>query len=312
MLALILHILFSSAFILLIKWAQVRGNNDEVTFGSINYIVAALAILPFFLLSRPDELAPQAIWTGAALGLIYFLTYFLVVFAIRKIGAASTTVVGVMSILVPIAFAAFYYLEIPSHRQMAGIGLALVSLTLIGLQSGKGSSNDGEGPSRDPQSVRAARPRATSTPESMESPTDLWVPAILFLFFILCGLSRIAQEAFKHVVALEQQSAQRATFCLATFIAAGTPAFFVLLFRRKRISSSELGFGFAIGVSNILQTLFILVALQQFAGFLVFPVTSAGGVVLIALVATLLLDEKLTPATVAGIAISVVAVFLLQ
>lgn len=145
MLALILQIIFSSAFILLIKWAQVRGTDDELTFGSINYIVAALAILPMFLLSRPDQISIGAVWTGASMGFIYFITYFLVIFAIRKIGAASTTVVSVMSILVPIAFAAVYYLEMPTSLQMAGIGLALFSLTLIGVESGRGrSTNDAQ------------------------------------------------------------------------------------------------------------------------------------------------------------------------
>ena len=140
MLPLILHIVFSSAFILLIKWAQIRKTEDELTIGAINYIVAAITIAPVFLLNLPEQISAGAIWTGSSMGLIYFLTYFLVIFAVRKIGAASTTVVSTMSILVPIVFAAIYYLEMPSGIQTMGIALALVSLTLIGFKSDHESS----------------------------------------------------------------------------------------------------------------------------------------------------------------------------
>jgi len=307
MLALILHIIFSSAFILLIKWAQIRETEDELTFGAINYIVAAIAILPFFLLNQPPQISAGAIWAGGSMGFIYFLTYFLVVFAIRKIGAASTTVVSVMSILIPIGFAAVYYLEMPTGLQMTGIGLALVALTLISLRPADDSLTQKAG-------LETGLEQAI-TPHDWRTPifnSNLWVLIVLVVFFLLCGLSRIAQEAFKHVVELEQQPVHRATFCLAAFLAAGVPSLLVLIFRRKKIQASELGFGFAMGITNVLQTLFILMALQQYAGFIVFPVSSAGSVVLIALVASAMLGENLTRGTIIGISISVIAVFLLQ
>lgn len=314
MLALILHIVFSSAFILLIKWAQVRETEDELTMGAVNYIVAAITILPVFLLNQPEQISSGAIWAGGSMGLIYFLTYFLVVFAIRKIGAASTTVVSVMSILIPIVFAAIYYLEMPTGLQTIGIGLALVSLILIGFRS------DSESVTQEATTIEHAKignrldeadvaTRGSSKPV-FES--DLWILIVLVVFFVLCGLARIAQETFKHVVDAEQQSAQRATFGLAAFVAAATPSLLVLIFRRKKIRASEFGFGCAMGITNILQTLLILAALQQFEGFIVFPVSSAGSVVLIALVASAILGESLTRGTIAGILISVVAVFLLQ
>ena len=66
------------------------------------------------------------------------------------------------------------------------------------------------------------------------------------------------------------------------------------------------------GITNILQTLLILAALQQYHGFIVFPIASAGSVVLVAVVASFVLRESLTRRTILGISISVLAVFLLQ
>ena len=333
MLPLILHIVFSSAFILLIKWAQIRKTEDELTIGAINYIVAAITIAPVFLLNLPEQISAGAIWTGSSMGLIYFLTYFLVIFAVRKIGAASTTVVSTMSILVPIVFAAIYYLEMPSGIQTIGIALALVSLTLIGFKSDHESSakkavfkeavfeearNETlteEASSAREDSTKQDSTKQDSTREDSTKPvfdSGLWVFSVLVIFFLFCGLARIAQEAFKHVVEQEQQTSQRATFGLAAFVTAAIPSLLVLIFRRKKFQVSELAVGGAMGITNILQTLLILAALQQYHGFIVFPIASAGSVVLVAVVASFVLRESLTRRTILGISISVLAVFLLQ
>ena len=323
MLPLILHIVFSSAFILLIKWAQIRKTEDELTIGAINYIVAAITIAPVFLLNLPEQISAGAIWTGSSMGLIYFLTYFLVIFAVRKIGAASTTVVSTMSILVPIVFAAIYYLEMPSGIQTMGIALALVSLTLIGFKSDHESSAKKavfkeavfEEARNETLTEEASSAREDSTKQDSTKPvfdSGLWVFSVLVIFFLFCGLARIAQEAFKHVVEQEQQTSQRATFGLAAFVTAAIPSLLVLIFRRKKFQVSELAVGGAMGITNILQTLLILAALQQYHGFIVFPIASAGSVVLVAVVASFVLRESLTRRTILGISISVLAVFLLQ
>ena len=328
MLPLILHIVFSSAFILLIKWAQIRKTEDELTIGAINYIVAAITIAPVFLLNLPEQISAGAIWTGSSMGLIYFLTYFLVIFAVRKIGAASTTVVSTMSILVPIVFAAIYYLEMPSGIQTIGIALALVSLTLIGFKSDHESSAKKavfeeavfkeavfEEARNETLTEEASSAREDSTKQDSTKPvfdSGLWVFSVLVIFFLFCGLARIAQEAFKHVVEQEQQTSQRATFGLAAFVTAAIPSLLVLIFRRKKFQVSELAVGGAMGITNILQTLLILAALQQYHGFIVFPIASAGSVVLVAVVASFVLRESLTRRTILGISISVLAVFLLQ
>jgi len=305
MLSLAFHIIFASAFALLIKWAQVRGREDEITFGAINYIVAALTILPFFWIDRPKELSPGAMIAGASMGLIYFMAYFLAIYSIRKIGVASATVISVLSILFPIAFAAMMYDEQPSMIQVVGITLALTALTLIGAQAKPDKS--GNGPtielSEDKQKQDA------------NSGSNKWIlPLALFLFFLLCGLSRIAQEAFKHAIEFEGriESVHRPTFCIAAFGAAAIPSIVMLIWRGKKILSMELGIGISMGVSNILQIVFILKALENFPGFIVFPLGSAGGVVFVTLVATGLLGERLTRRTMIGIALSVVSLFLLN
>jgi multidrug transporter EmrE-like cation transporter len=66
------------------------------------------------------------------------------------------------------------------------------------------------------------------------------------------------------------------------------------------------------GGANFLQTHFILKSLNYFEGFVVFPVTSAGGLVLTTLVATGMLGERLTGKSKFGIVLASLALVLLH
>ena len=70
--------------------------------------------------------------------------------------------------------------------------------------------------------------------------------------------------------------------------------------------------GIGLGLANILQTHFILKSLKQFDGFIVFPVTSAGSLMFVTLVATRFMGEKLGKLTYIGIAIACIALILLN
>lgn len=287
MIYLILQIVFASAFTLFIKWAQIRRQENVITIGAINYIIAAVSILPVFLFSNlsPDSfgaLWTGALWTGGSMGAVYFIAFFFAIYSIRKVGASTTTVVSVLSILMPIGFAAFIWQEKPDVVQSIGIGMALLALTLIGAQ-------------KNPH------------PSDFETKSRWLVPLVLFSFFLLCGFSRLSQEAFKHVSSPEH----RPTFILAAFTIAAIPSLIVLIYGKRMPTPMEWLIGFLMGISNNLQTYFVLLALNEFEGFIVFPVTSAGGIVLTTLVATSLLKEQLNKRTYAGIGIAVVSLFLL-
>ena len=131
---------------------------------------------------------------------------------------------------------------------------------------------------------------------------------ILGGFFLLCGLSRVAQEAFKHVSPVTQKP----TFLLAAFLAAGVPATIVLLWRRKRILPAELFIGFLMGVANGSQVWLTLKTLDYIEGFIFFPVSSAGTIIFTMLVAVLFLHEKISRRALIGIGIAVVALVMMN
>lgn len=293
MIYLALNILFSSAFTLIIKWVHVRQREDIITVGPINYITAAVLISPqfFWQTAAPET---NAALCGAAMGTVYFIAFFFVIYAIKHVGAAPTTVVASLSLLLPIVVAAFLWEEIPTKAQGLGIACAVAALALIGVRR-KSRRDDSAEPL---EGDAAAAHKAWLT------------PVVLIVFFLLCGCSRLAQRTLQHVS--DDGRAQMPTFLLAAFVAASVPSLLLLWYRRKPITLAELGMGTAMGASNILQSHFILAALDSAAGYIVFPVSSSGGMILTTLVATSLLREKISRQTLIGIGVAVAAMVLLN
>ena len=215
------------------------------------------------------------------MGGCYFIAYFFVIFAIKWVGATASTVIAVLSIMLPIICGISIWGEQPNGWQIAGVLLALASLMLIGGQK-------------------------KTAGEKVERPW--FTPILLIVFFLLCGLSRLAQGAVQYTT----EANQPMTFSFGAFLLAAIPSIAVLIIRRKSISWNEFLIGGAMGLSNFLQTLFILESLKRFETYIVFPIVSAGSIILTALVATMTMDEKLTAKTWIGVSIATVALVLLK
>ena len=233
-----LYIVFSSLFTLCIKWVHVRGKEDIITVGAINYIVVVLITGPWYVIDGMQTGDIPAIITGGSMGAVYFVAFFFVIWCVRVVGASSTSVVSVLSMLIPIIFAAIIWGDRPSLLQSAGIALALLSLILIGLKPDRQSTADEE--------------------ETTAKQNSLTPSLILSGFFLLCGLSRVAQEAFNHV----SPATQKPTFLLAAFLAAGIPAAILLLWRRRKMLPMEIFIGATMGFANGAQLWFTLKTLD--------------------------------------------------
>ena len=278
------NILFGSGFGLIMKWVENRKIEDITTVGMISYIVSMFVFLPELFPVSTEAWTVPAVATGAANGFSYFVAFFFCVYAIRFIGVANATVVGSLSMLAPILAGILIWSEHPNLFQIVGIGLALFALTLIGR---KGDAID--------QGKVVDKPAFT--------------PVVVAVFFGLCALSRLAQETFKHMC---DESVERPVYLFSAFLVAAIPSTVVLIYRRKPVQVVEAFFGVALGIANSVQIHFLLKALSQFDGFIVFPLVSAGALVLTTLVATFLMGERLGRMSYIGIAIACVSLVLLK
>lgn len=294
MIYLALYVIFSSVFTLCIKWVHVRGREDVITTGAINYIVAAVIIAPWYYLDGRQTQDTAAMWLGGSMGAMYFVNFFFVIWCVRVVGVSSTTVVGVLSMLIPIIFAALVWESVPQMLQVAGIGLALVSLVLIGLKPAR----------QQPLGNKLPDEKANQS----EASTALKSTLVLGIFFLLCGGSRIVQEAFN----FKSDVSQKPTFLLSAFVISSMPSTIVLLYRRRKVLPMEAVIGIIMGVANVSQTWFTLKSLEKLQGYIFFPVSSAGGIIFTMIVAVLFLQERISQRAFIGIAIAVVALVLMN
>ena len=277
MLYMALNILFSSFFILCIKWAKSRGE-EVINIGALNYIWAAvMGIVMCMRSSEPVDLTATLL--GTVNGGCYFAAFFFLIAAIAWKGATNLAAVSRLSILMPVALGIAWLGERPDTWQLIGIVLACMSLLLI---SGRKASIN-----------HAERPRQNLT--------------VILMFFLIVGMARMTQEMFKYSC----QPGLQPLYLASSFSVAGIASLVVLGVRRKPLSVSEVLIGITLGTANLLQVYFVLKSLELFDGFIVFPMTSAGGLAFTTLIAVMFLGERPNQLSYMGIVVAVAALALL-
>ncbi len=279
MIYLLLNILFSSVFMLVVRWRQKQGE-DLITLGAINYIAGAGLALLTIQETGLTTSSDTAYLLGGINGAFYFIAFIFLIPLLAHREAALSAAVSRMSILLPIFGGIIFWSERPSSLQYVGIASACFSLFLIGNKGIRSRVTEGQ-------------------------PHRL---LLMLLFFVTAGLARLTQEAFRHYGPPEDVL----HYVLSTFVVAGAISIPVLIIRRRRPTVSEVLFGSVVGISNNLQVYFILRALGEIRGFVVFPVASVGGLLLTVFFAIALLKERLTRFGFIGIGMAIFALGLLN
>ncbi len=292
------NIVFATAFMLIIKWVQVRNREDTLTIGALNYIIGAIATLPYMMAQESRPIDMPACGTGILMGTSYFIGYFLVNFVVRLSGAAAAAVIASMSLIVPIACGIAIWGEAPTEVQKIGIGASIVSLVLVGgARQGNANSKGGR------------RSSGNRRNEAGGVPVRRWLGLVMLTgFFLICGLSRLAQEAFKHVC----EPGDRPLFMVSALFSAAIPSALLLLTRRRPIRAAEWRLGALMGLANVTQVQLMLLALDEMDGFIAFPAAGIGCLLLTTVVAVSLLGERLSRTTKIGIFIACAALVLLN
>jgi multidrug transporter EmrE-like cation transporter len=133
------------------------------------------------------------------------------------------------------------------------------------------------------------------------------LPFPIAVFFAV-GSCPLIVKAFQETGLTEQD----APFFLILFCTAFFISTIVWLSYPNRFSSAGFFWGFVLGLSNTMANKFLLQALEDLPGVIVFPVVSAFSLVLTVLFATLVWREKLHRPALCGIALAVVAIALVN
>lgn len=243
MLPLFLSVACSVLIAFILKINEVRTGERLVVLAG-NYVVAAL-ISYFTWQIRPVEIARfdfGVIVFAIAVGIGFTVAFFAYMKSVNKAGVGLATLVARISIVLPLVFSALFFAEIPDVLQWIGIALTLITIIVFG------------------QSMKSDKSKEWNA-ESI---------FYIFLLFVVLGLNDFAMKVFREW----QPGGDRGQFLLFLF---GTAAIFtwtLVLTRKKKIKLFDLGLGLFLGIPNMYASYFLIDALHQLPGIVVYPLVN--------------------------------------
>ena len=270
MIALVVNILFTVAFFHVIRSAQSRHCNVMVV-AVVNYLVASP--ICFFLSYTQGnlQLSGETLLWGSVQGVCFIGTYYLLCTSMSVSGMAIATTILRLSVVIPVLASVFAWGEIPTTFQVVGIVACVVSLPLIGLRQ----SGDCQ-------------------------PITRRLLLLMGLLFVGMGIANTSSKAFVEANVPDVQT----TFIGVLFAVAaigGLLCFISPVWRENRTGVAD---GVKLGLVNVVSIVSYLVALEELAGVVVFPIQAAAGLVLNTLFAVWVWKERFSKKTMLGMAIA--------
>jgi len=270
MIALVVNILFTVAFFHVIRSAQSRHCNVMVV-AVVNYLVASP--ICFFLSYTQGnlQLSGDTLLWGSVQGVCFIGTYYLLCTSMSVSGMAIATTILRLSVVIPVLASVFAWGEIPTTFQVVGIVACVVSLPLIGLRQ----SGDCQ-------------------------PITRRLLLLMGLLFVGMGIANTSSKAFVEANVPDVQT----TFIGVLFAVAaigGLLCFISPVWRENRTGVAD---GVKLGLVNVVSIVSYLVALEELAGVVVFPIQAAAGLVLNTLFAVWVWKERFSKKTMLGMAIA--------
>jgi len=267
----------TSVFGLVVKSADHTGRNP-VSVGSINYMFAAIASGLILLADQAWQPDAATVLIGAATGVFYVVAFWYLVIAVRQGGVAITMAIVRLGVLIPILCSIFIWYETPSVAQTVGILFVCISLPLLSIGVAENKMSLG---------------------------STIWLIGMLF---VTTGFCHLSPKIFRELAPQGDET----VYLFSLFSVAGVLS---LIFIKKQgipLQRRDYGHGILQGICNLLGTYSIAMALKYLPGTFVFPFTSAAGVALTTAAATIIWKEKLGLYAYVGIALSIIALVLIN
>jgi drug/metabolite transporter (DMT)-like permease len=277
MIWMLLCILSGAAFGHIMRNAQVR-HCAMPWVGALNYALAAVACWAWLVLSPSGSLTLKAALLGSFAGACLVAAYFLMNVAFRAAGVGITMSVQWLGVVVPVAASILIWREIPGWVQAVGLGLAVIAFPLLA------SGNNGS-------AAQGSR----------------WKILILASLFLLEGAICLSMKIYSKLA----PPGTEAPFLCFQFSAAAVGNILAAA-RTNRPGLADLVHGFGMGASNLLCNFTFLRAVTLLPGTVVFPTTSAGSVVVTAIVGMILWRERYRGLALIGLILATIALVLIN
>lgn len=263
-----------------LKVAQ-KANQRLIQVLTINYLIA---LLLSFVISRNEFnsgllVNPSILLFAALLGAIFIANLFVYSASLNRIGMGISVAAMRMSLVIPIGLSLFIYDEQINPIKYVSIALVFVALYLM-------------------------LPKSTSN--GLDKIKDSIFPILLFL---MTGIADASLKVFEREFTPHIPEYIFLGFIFSSsFIIA---CIYLAIKKEFNFSKKEVLYGIIIGVANLYSSFFLLLALQEMMGSLVFSITNVSNVVLGAIIGFIVWKDELTYLQKLGILIATISIVLL-
>jgi len=327
MIDLALAIACSLAIGMIFKYAG-REKMDRTALLTVNYLAAvavALVLLTAGGRSVGEGLALSSSLIGLGIGTGALLIAGFFVLSVATDVAGMSLAIGVMrvSVVIPFTVSWLVWNEIPTIAQGVGLVLAGAAFFLIARKEQEPqrvvpAASEAGGESAGGGSVVGGGGEDASLPDPSDlaeraTDVDPKVFGVLALTFIAGGAVDVTMKSFEEIYGADNS---RVLFLLLAFGIAFLIGAAVVLWRGMQRGiwpdQRTIGWGVLLGVINYGSLEFILRAIEQLPGTVVFPVNNIAIVLLAAVLGIYVWDEHLSRLNRIGLGFAVVALILLN
>lgn len=279
MVYLALAICCSVAVATVITYAHRRSLPTFALF-AINYVVATAASVIGSGASPRIFGEPAELGLAVVLGVLFIGCFWLMMKSVQKLGMVIPVTLMRLAAVIPTTASILLYAEIPTTLQVAGILLAFLALPLA---------------SPKPITRASLRPLLEG---------GFGWGLLLFAGF---GVTEFLFKFQKEVLPMDNPS-DLLQVVFGTAMLIGIGAAWRL---RERITLHLLVTGAVLGVVNMYSARFLILALRELPGMVIFPINGIGVIMLSTVVAILVWKERLSPRNYLYLALAAVALVLI-
>lgn len=228
------------------------------------------------LMFSPYSSFVWAIIIGSLAGVFFFLSFIYYQISVRENNVGLAGTFGKLGILLPMIFSIVLWRELPTKIQWIGIILSFVSIIIVNVSFKKNSVKD--------------------------------IHINLILLFLFGGMAEFSNKIFQKYALLEYKS----IFLFFVFFVAFIISLIVTIKQNKMVTKRDISTGILVGIPNLFSSFFLIMALDHMKTSVVFPIYSAGSIVVITLAGTIFFKEKLKRKEIIAIFMTIIALVLIN
>lgn len=218
-------------------------------------------------------------WTvliGIIAGIFFFLSFIYYQKSVKNDGVGLAGVFSKLGILLPMLFSIIFWKEYPTSVQWLGISLAIISIIIVNFPFKKDWK----------KALRLA----------------------LILLFFYGGIAEFSNKLFQKYASLNFKP----LFLFSVFVTAFIISLIFTLKSSEDFGMKDIFTGIMVGVPNLFSSFFLISALDLLKTAVVFPIFSAGSIVVISLGGFFIFKERLNRKEVSAIVMTIIALVLIN